>query len=117
MSYEGIKVSASRTPTIAGTITSVTTLTALTGNHTMVAGEATILKLTAAATANIVLPTTPPVATRVLIKDGGANFVVFPVTVVPGGTDKVENDTSMVISNNRAAVELMYDGAGGWWAV
>lgn len=56
----------------------------------------------------ITLPTAPPIDTMVGVKksDSSANTV----TVVPGGTDKIDNDTAVVLAVSSASVTVQYDG-------
>lgn len=103
----------------AATPTAPTTVTSLAANHTLVAGEVCFVNITVAPVGNLVLPTTPADGTYCYVKDIGSNFNVFPVTVVGGGSDKVENDSAgMVLGRAKDAATLIYGASSAsWWLI
>jgi hypothetical protein len=93
------------------------TLTSLTAAYNAVVNSVILVKLTAAATANIVLPTGATAGSTITIKDASANFATYNVTVARSGTNTIEDDTEMLLTLSRMSVTLMADGSGGWWLV
>lgn len=95
----------------------VVVLNSLSTAHNAVAGSVVLVKLTAAATANIVLPSAATAGDSVIVKDASGNFSTYNVTVTRSGSDTVEGDTSVLLSVNRMSVTFMSDGQGGWWII
>lgn len=117
----GVSVSASTGAVTIGLSAAPTyaTITTLSTNYNLNAEQTVFVKLTATPAANLVLPNAPLTGARVVIKDAGANFDTYPCTVIPNssGTDKIENDTGMLLNQPRMSVVLVYDGSGGWWII
>jgi hypothetical protein len=95
----------------------VVTIASLTTNYSAAANSIILVKLTAAATANIVFPTGTAAGTTVTIKDASENFATYNVTAQRGGSDTIENSTSFVLNISKMSVTFCSDGAGGWWII
>lgn len=95
----------------------VTAVTSLTSAYNATVNSILLVKLTAAATANIVFPAGAAAGDQIVVKDASGNFATYNVTLARSGTDTIEGDTSILLNLNRMSVTFVSDGSGGWWLI
>jgi hypothetical protein len=95
----------------------VTVVSSLASAYNATVNSILLVKLTAAATANIVFPAGAAAGDQIVVKDASGNFATYNVTLARSGTDTIEGDTSILLNLNRMSVVFVSDGSGGWWLI
>lgn len=95
----------------------VTVVSSLATAYNATVNSILLVKLTAAATANIVFPAGAAAGDQIVVKDASGNFATYNVTLARSGTDTIEGDTSILLNLNRMSVVFVSDGSGGWWLI
>jgi hypothetical protein len=85
--------------------------------YTAAAWEAVLVKLAVLGTFAVTLPTAPQAGAIVYIKDANNDATNHNITVLPGGSDTIEGDTSLLMTLNRMSITLMYDGVSAWYLI
>jgi hypothetical protein len=70
---------------------------------------------TAAGAFTVTFPAVPTDGALIAISDIAGSFNTYNLTVVKSGTDKVENDTSVILDVNNAYVTFMYNQLTANW--
>jgi hypothetical protein len=93
---------------------SSSTVTPVTGSTTLSATAGNVsVRLTAAAT--LTLPAAPANGTKLVITDDAGNFATYNATILAGGSDTIDNASSVVMANPNESITVTYISANANW--
>ena len=72
---------------------------------------------TTAAVFNVILPTSPADGSIINILDVAGSFYSKNLTVLPGGSNTIESDTSLLLDINGTYASLVYNTSGTNWKI